>query len=183
MSATIDRRAAPTSMKAAVQGQERLGGMRIYHRRVAFATSLQASLLRECGDESLRSICVLVYRSECPKSRPGSIWSRTRCLSSFASGKPPSCSRDQMGFPSSRISKIPASRPGIRVTPPSSASNVLRSSWAIQAARRSQRHLTQYSISTMGRSMSPLCRAIGGRFRWVDRQNFPVFAHRKRQRR
>ena len=40
--------------------------------------------------------------------------------------------------------------PGTSATSPSSAANVVSSSWAVQAARSSHLHLTQYVISTRG---------------------------------
>src|SRR6266446_5308564 len=88
-------------------------------------------------------------RSTCPRARPGATQSRTRCFSSFASGKRPCVARDQMVSPSTRTSKVPP-LPGSNATSPSSVANVVNSSWAIHAARNSHRHCVQYSISTRG---------------------------------
>ena len=85
--------------------------------------------------------------STCPRSRPGAMRSRRRCFSSLASGKRPSLARDHSTSPSTRTSKMPPSSLGLRDTDSTSASKVLSSSCAIQAARNSQRHPVQYSIS------------------------------------
>src|SRR5438093_253337 len=80
--------------------------------------------------------------SEWPRSLPGATRSRTSCFSSLSSGKRPCACRDQRTSSPRRTSNTPPV-PGRRATSLSSASKVVKSSWAIQAARRSQRHCVQ----------------------------------------
>ncbi len=68
--------------------------------------------------------------------------SRTRRLSSGASGKPPSRLRSQIRVPSTSMWNTPPV-PGTSVTEPSSVPKVLSSSAAIHDARSSQLHWVQ----------------------------------------
>ncbi len=65
--------------------------------------------------------------------------STRKCFNSFDSGNPPCCWREKMTSRSNRTSNT-ASLPGINATSPTSFSNVVKSSCATHAARRSQRH-------------------------------------------
>src|SRR5450830_266967 len=81
-------------------------------------------------------------RSLCPRSRCGSIWSRTRCLSTLASGKPPSALRSQICTPSQVMRNAPPVA-GSSATLPRSSAKVLNSSWASHAARSNHWHCVQ----------------------------------------
>jgi hypothetical protein len=89
------------------------------------------------------------HRSLCPSCFSGAIRSRTSCFSSFDSGNRPSRRREKIVSPSSLTSRMPFV-PGTSATSPSSLSKVVNSSCASYAARRSQRHCRQYSISRRG---------------------------------
>jgi len=84
----------------------------------------------------------VTQRSLWPRPRWGSIWSRTRCFSTLASGKPPSALRSQICTPLQVMRKIPPV-PGSSATRPRSSANVLSNSWASHAARSSHWHWVQ----------------------------------------
>jgi hypothetical protein len=89
------------------------------------------------------------HRSLCPSCLSGAMRSRTNCLSSFDSGNRPCCRREKMVSPSRRTSKMPLA-PGTSATSPNSFANVVNNSCDNHAARNSQRHCVQYSISRRG---------------------------------
>ena len=91
------------------------------------------------GDFSIAHRGTHYPRSEWPKSLPCAIRSRTSCLSSLISGNRPLSARDQMISSWTRTSNTPPT-PGIIASSPISVENVVRSSCAIQAVRKSQRH-------------------------------------------
>ena len=110
-----------------------------------------------------------------PSGFSGATISRTRCFNSVMSGKRPSSLRDQaMRLPARTVKTPPV--PGTSATPPSSSSKVVNSSCAIQAARNSQRHCRQYSISMReaarfcGHGARLLCSARMARERGPSRQ-------------
>ena len=74
--------------------------------------------------------------------------------------------RDQTGSPSTATLNTPPV-PGFSVTPPISSSNVVSSSCAVHAARSSQRHWRQYSISTMGSDNDVA-------FRWIANPRYAL---------
>ncbi len=89
-------------------------------------------------------------RSECPKSFVGAITSLTLCLISLGSGKRPSFFLSHKTCPLIQIKYLPATSDGLSCKACTSSVKVVSSSCAIQAARNSQPHLGQYSISTVG---------------------------------
>ena len=82
-----------------------------------------------------------------PKSRSGSTLSRISCFSSFDSGKRPATFLSNNTISFNLTIKLPPV-PGTKATACKSASNVVNSSCAIQAALNNHRHWVQYSIST-----------------------------------
>src|SRR6266566_433205 len=72
-----------------------------------------------------------------------------------------------------RTSKIPPV-PGIKATSPSSVSNVVKSSCAIQAARNSHRHWMQYWIATRGRVFIVHCTPLIELIAHVPRSSRPA---------
>ena len=90
------------------------------------------------------------YRSECPRLRSGSMIFLTRCFISFGSGKWPSRFLSHKISSSSVIIYLPATSDGMSFTAYKSSVNVVNSSCAIHAARKSHPHLGQYSMLMVG---------------------------------
>jgi len=123
-------------MGSAVNGSASAAARRSQRRRRLHAVAQPAS-----------SSTWLTYASEWPSVRPEATTSRTRCFSSFNSGKRPSRARDHMTSPFRRISNIPPL--------PGSKSHSPRSAW--EAPVRPTQPEEAIGIGCDTRSPSAVC--------------------------